>query len=163
MSRLIFDIEADGLLDTVSQCWCIVTLDIDTKEMKEYYSDGTGYTNHPLGGLDALLQADLLIGHNIVGYDIPALTKLYSPSEPWPKVLDTLITSRFLWPERPWGHSLEAWGEHLGNKKGDFHDWSKFSTEMLEYCKQDVWVNYEIYKQLEKDNEQEFEGFRIYT
>ena len=41
-------------------------------------------------------------------------------------------------------HSLKAWGERLGELKGDFgetSDWKEFSEEMLAYCIQDVKVN----------------------
>lgn len=156
MSRLIFDIEADGLLDTVSQVWCIVTLDIDTQEMLSYTPETLS------DGLQALERADLLVGHNIIGYDIPALTKALRPFKRHPKVLDTLVASRFLQPERWGGHSLEAWGERLKAPKGDFSDFSEFSDEMLEYCKQDVRVNYEIFKALEKENGEKLSGFQVY-
>ena len=157
--RLLFDIEGDGLLDTVSKCWCIVTQDIDTGAVESYTPQSIS------GGLEALLSADLLVGHNLCGYDIPALRKLYRSfdvTKPFPKVLDTLVVSRFLWPERPWGHSLGAWGEHLGVKKGDYSDWSKYSPEMLEYCQQDVNVNLEILRALEKEYGGKLRGYAVY-
>ena len=156
--EIIFDIEADGLLDTVSKCWCIVTQDINTEVVESYTSQSIP------SSLEALLSADLLVGHNVIGYDIPALRKLFGSFgmiRPFPKVLDTLVVSRFLWPERPWGHSLEAWGKHLGVKKGDYSDWSKYSPEMLEYCRQDVRVNLEILRALEKEYGEKLEGYAV--
>src|SRR5690606_12007958 len=46
-------------------------------------------------------------------------------------------------------HSLEAWGQRLGEHKKPFNDFSKFSEEMVEYCQQDVEVTYKLFKYLE--------------
>lgn len=107
------------------------------------------------------------MGHNIIGYDLPALWKTNGAWDTVPLVLDTLVLSRALWPERPWGHSLRAWGEHLGEPKGDFTDFEEYSDEMLNYCEQDVMVNYKILKALEKEYGElsdgaAFKGYSVY-
>jgi DNA polymerase-1 len=43
------------------------------------------------------------------------------------------------------GHSLAAWGARLKEPKGDFHDFSKLSPEMVTYCQQDVRVTGRLY------------------
>ena len=138
--KLVFDIEADDLLYGVKKVWCIVTKDIDTLEVRTF--DPSQIEE----GIEYLAQADVLIGHNIVGYDLPALKKLYNfdfKGQAW----DTLIGSKLL-HSRQSRHSLSAWGEVLVKKglieggKQDFHDWTHFSETMLEYCIQDVEVNY---------------------
>lgn len=103
------------------------------------------------------------MGHNIIGYDLPALWKIEGEWDQVPLITDTLTTSRFLNPERPWGHSLEGWGKHLNEPKGDFKEFEKFSEEMLEYCIQDVYLNYKVLLELEKEYGNTLPGFKIYN
>ena len=72
MSRYCFDIETDGLLDDITRVHCVVLKDIDTTEIFKYGP------LEVLTALDKITQASLLIGHNIIGYDIPALVKFYN-------------------------------------------------------------------------------------
>lgn len=154
---LLFDIEGDGYLEDVTKLWCIVTKDLSTDILTRYPS------NYLEEGIKALKEAKTLVGHNIIGYDLPAIWKVTGEWDKVPLILDTLTLSRFLYPERPGGHSLEAWGETLGCPKGDFKDFHEYSEEMLEYCVQDVTVNELILRQLEVEFEHKFEeGFKIY-
>jgi DNA polymerase I len=162
MERLVFDLETNGLLPEVSTIHCLVIRNIDTDEVETYTSDGVdGITS----GLSRLQYADVLIGHNIIKYDIPVIIKLH----PWfqnvldhpnaPILMDTLVLSRLIWPEirnddfrlrekRPefptkmiGRHSLESWGHRLGNHKGDYDGgWEKLNQEMVDYCIQDTKV-----------------------
>ena len=82
-------------------------------------------------------------------FDIPFLERLYGPINT--PVLDTLIVSKLMYPDRQdhplGGNSLECWGKHLGEEKIEFSDgWDAFTDDMLHYCKQDVKVNVEIFK-----------------
>ena len=63
-SKIIFDIEADGLDPTV--VWCIVAKELNGAVHK---FDNTQIAE----GIKFLEDADVLIGHNIIGYDIPVL------------------------------------------------------------------------------------------
>jgi hypothetical protein len=51
------------------------------------------------GGYNDLADADCIMGHNVIGYDIPVLRKLY----PWfntpTNVVDTLLLSRLYHPQ----------------------------------------------------------------
>ena len=158
--KLTFDIETDGLIrQGLTKIHCIVAQDLDTNEVYEYGPDN--YKD----GLQLLLKADELWGHNIIGYDIPAIQTLFPRWSPKGLVRDTLILSRLLFTDlldrdfrsRPanmpgnlYGrHSLEAWGHRLGVHKSDFGkglagDWSTFTPEMLAYCAQDVVVSCEL-------------------
>ena len=69
--RLAFDIETDGLLRTISTIHCIVARDLDTDQ--EYRWDNGTIKD----GLQFLLTADELWGHNIAGYDYNAIKELY--------------------------------------------------------------------------------------
>ena len=107
-------------------------------------------------GLTQLRNANCLVGHNIIGFDLPALFKLGLWDGPVPLVIDTLIVSRLLWPERTWGHGLGAWGKHLSFEKGDFHEWEKYTDEMGAYCLQDVAVNVKVFEALTEEWSEDF-------
>lgn len=149
MSRYILDIEGDNLLRRVTKMWILAIKDIDTGK-KTYWLEGD------LGWQEVLNNATLLVGHNVLGYDFPTLEKLFGYKLPNKvKVHDTLIMSQILNYARFPGnrHSLEVWGESLGVPKGDFHDFSKYTPEMLEYCLQDLEVTLAVYRKLLKELE----------
>ena len=142
--EIVFDIETDSLDANIF--WCLVAID----ENNKVYSYTMDNINE---GLDLLKRADKLIGHNIIGFDLPVLKKLfnvdlYNPN----KVIDTLVLSRLFNPTREGGHSLEKWGYKLGIAKKDKPDFEVFSKEMLDYCIQDVKVNKKLYEQLRKES-----------
>ena len=89
--QLVFDIEADNLLDNLTQIHCIVTKDVKTGETVSYRPDQIDEA------IQALENADEIIGHNVIGYDVPAIQKLYFKFKP-KKVTDTLVLSRLIWP-----------------------------------------------------------------
>lgn len=143
MSRYVFDIETDGLLDTCSTCWIIYVLDIDTNETR-YWLPFKG----EMGWMDVFNDAKLLIGHNVRGFDFPALEKLfgYVPKRAT-AVHDTLIMSMVMNYNRfgSRGHSMEVWAESLGKKKVEHEDWTQYSEEMRIRCEGDVWINKDMY------------------
>lgn len=138
-SKIIFDIEADGL--TPNNVWCIVAKELN----------GTSHTfdNTQIEeGIKFLQEADTLIGHNIIGYDIPVLEKLYDAKFNC-KIEDTLVMSRLFNPVRENGHSLKAWGWRVGCLKQEQpEDFDSYTPEMLEYCIQDVKLNEAVYNYL---------------
>jgi len=157
MTTLIFDLETNGLLYDLSCIHCLVIYDLEADQTLVYNDEGN---QEPIvRGITRLEEADCIIGHNIIGYDIPAIKKLY----PWFKepgvVMDTLLLSRLYhtdllaidkkrnlqhMPVKLYGrHSLEAYGYRLGEYKGEFGkttDWKEWSEDMQEYCVQDVTV-----------------------
>lgn len=161
--EVVFDIEANGLLDTLTEIHCLVVKDIHTGHVLSCTDNGYGYPRIK-EGLDILVNAEKRIAHNGIGFDDLALLKLF-PSLPLkPEAsLDTLLLAKFHYPnmfERDmksrkiqdkslWGrHSLEAWGIRLGCHKGSFgktNDWSTWTPEMQAYCEQDVEVLHKLY------------------
>ena len=141
---LIFDIETDGLLLDLTTMWVGVTYCIETKEEKVYYD-----TDEMVEDLN---EADCIIGHNIIGYDIPALNKLSSITLSPRRVIDTLVLAKLVYynKDSSWKHSLDAYGERLGYKKGKYNDWSKYTKEMEVYCKRDVQVTKKLYTHLKR-------------
>jgi len=148
MSNLVFDIEADGLDPT--KIFCIVAQDVDTMDVFTF--DNTQLQE----GYDMLAGATKLIGHNVIGYDIPVIKKLAGVDLFSKKIVDTLVLSRLFKPTREGNHGLEGWGYRLGFKKGDFgqqeNAWDAYTPEMLEYCRNDVLLNTKVYEALKVES-----------
>lgn len=142
MTTLVFDIEADGLLETVAQVWCIVTYDIETGRTDCYGPDNIRE------GIRQLQSADVLVAHNGTGYDLPVIRKVCGASLDESRVQDTLVLSRLGRPVRHGGHSLAAWGERLGYPKVEHEEWDRYSPEMLNRCKVDVEITYKLWCRL---------------
>ena len=140
--KIVFDIEANGL--NPDRVWCIVAHIVGTEEFFEFHGFSLFDFNEWLLGFDNCE----VIGHNIIGYDIPVLERLLGTDFSKCKITDTLVLSRLANPSRDGGHSLESWGQTLNQPKGDYNDWDNFSHDMLEYCVQDVKVNTLVYKRL---------------
>jgi len=141
---LVFDIETDDLQAT--KVWCIVAQDPDTGELFKFTPDELEK------GYEFLATADRLIGHNIIGFDIPIIHKFSDIDLSHIPVLDTLVLSRLFNPTREGGHSLENWGYKLGYNKIDFDDYLNYSQEMLDYCVRDVELNTQVLIELRKES-----------
>ena len=160
MRTYVGDIESNGLLDTITKVHCIVLQDVDTKEVFSYGPENIQ------AGLDRMMDAEKLIFHNGIGYDFPALEKVYPDFHvDRDRVIDTLVCTRLIWtnlsdtdsprvnagklePRQRGSHSLDAWGKRLGVLKGDYGqstDWSEWSPELQEYCEQDVAVTLKLW------------------
>jgi DNA polymerase I len=157
-SWLVFDIETNGLYDKVTKVFCIVIYDINREETFAYGPDRI------TDALAHLATGDVLIGHNVIFYDIPVLQKLHSFVSK-ARIIDTLICTRLIWPkeklydldvqlypEVPKNYrgmaGLKAWGYRLSDNKIEFKDFSEYSEEMLVYCKQDVSVTSKLWKHI---------------
>ena len=158
--KLIFDIEADHLLEQVTKVWCIVARDADTGQVYTFDPDEIEQ------GLDLLGKADCLVGHNIIDYDLRVLKKLYDFDYKG-EVMDTLVCTRTIWPniveldyqqgnfpqKLTGSHSLKAWGYRLGELKDDFggdsESFGEYSNEMLTYCVQDTKVTEALYNKIQ--------------
>ena len=158
---LVFDLETNGLLDDVTQVHCLVIYDSEADQTVHYNDQGN---EEPIvRGVQRLEDADVIVGHNVLGYDIPVLHKLYPWFDPKALVIDTLLLSRLYhtdmmavdkkrniqpMPERLYGrHSLESYGYRLKEYKGEFgktSDWQEWSPEMETYCAQDVNVTVKL-------------------
>jgi len=166
--NLIFDIETDGLYNDVTKIHCIGIHDLDTG--KDLVFNDEGSEQPVTKGIQLLEDADHIIGHNIIGYDIPVICKLYPWFEPTGTAIDTLVLSRLYhtdllkvdhlhkWEHMPlqmYGrHSLESFGYRLKEYKGGFAkqtDWKEWSQDMQDYMMQDVnvtkklWVHFQKY------------------
>lgn len=147
MSRWVFDIETDDLLKNCTKMWLLCAYNLDEKKMYYFLENDPGWK-----GLFS--KAKLVVGHNILGFDNSALTKLFGFK--FPKncnVHDTMILSQILDYKRfgNKGHSLAEWGEFLGYPKIEFSDFSKYTPEMLTYGLRDVELTVKVYEFLMKE------------
>jgi DNA polymerase I-like protein with 3'-5' exonuclease and polymerase domains len=166
--RLIFDIEADALLDGITQVHCLVIKNLDTSEVMSCTDASPKYPTID-EGLSLLSEATVLYAHNGIRYDFPAL-KLVRGWEPSDDTIirDTLLTSQVRFahirdldyeqarrgkhPSNLIGwHSLEAWGHRLGLHKGNYEGgWEKWNEAMMRYCELDVEVTHALIFHLQK-------------
>ena len=164
--RLVFDSEANNLLDQATKIHCIVIADLDSDQIDAYGPDQI------VAALDHLARADRLVGHNISGYDLPLLRRLrdWAPATEC-TIMDTLVAGRLILPhiddlddktaamgdpklgKLRGRYSLEAWGGHLGIPKigADIEDWSVWTPEMQERCVGDVAICKALYRFLQPD------------
>lgn len=144
MTAYVFDIEANGLQPT--EIFCLVAMDTETGKVYEYGPDQIDK------GVELLQNADKLIGHNIIGYDIPVIKNLKGVDldDGSIKIVDTLVLSRLFNPTREGGHGLEGWGYRLRHRKIEYDNFEYYTPEMLKYCVQDVSLNYKVYRHLSR-------------
>lgn len=136
-NTVFLDIEADGLNPTKIHC-------VVTKRSNEAHL--THLSRRSL--MDELAKGGKVCGHNLVGYDLPVMRKLWGIRIPADRVVDTLVLSRLFHPDLEGGHSLAAWGTRLGFAKGSHDEWNELSPEMIEYCKRDVDVTQRLHDAL---------------
>ncbi len=158
---IYFDIETNGFLEDTNTIHCLG------------YADGESPVELLVGRREVApvvasweSKKVTLVAHNGIAFDIPALAKVVGLDASQVVVIDTLVLSRFIFPDmapeddklilrgklpaRLMGsHSLEAWGYRLGCHKGDYNGgWEEYNDEMGVYCRQDVEVLRKLYKHL---------------
>ena len=165
--RLVFDAEGNGLLKTITKFHCLAISAVDSEAVYEY---GPGQIAEALAHLS---RADMLIGHNIQGFDLPALLKLHDwAPRPECRIIDTLVAGRVILPnlddldgqvigrtkdkafKKIWGaHSLQAWGVRLGLAKvgTEIEIWAEWTPQMQARCVSDVGINKQLYQFLRPD------------
>lgn len=169
--EVVLDIESTGLLNEVSldysqypyklkptyKIHCIVAKDINTNKIYKFRPNNLKVFPK------FLKECTKIIGHNIIDFDLPLIELYFGikfDADPFRldgrevEIVDTLVMSKLLNPDRFGGHGLESWGERLSFFKDDFGkqtDWSEFSEEMLKYCVQDVKLNHKVYEHLRRN------------
>ena len=149
MSVWFLDAETKGLFPKdKSEVWCICCENLQTGEERDFI--------WPIDEeelYDFAKDVGVWIIHNGSGFDGPMLQEMFPSCSPFftnDKIIDTLVVSRTVNYAAMRNHSLKAWGQKLGLYKGDHDDWSCYSKEMFDYCKQDIVVLKGIWKKLSK-------------
>jgi len=170
MKTLFFDIETNAIedwsnLSDLKTVHCLSIYDPTTPKMITYH--GAGIKN----GLMELAKAERIVGHNVIGFDLPALSKMYSFHPPLVKVLDTMVMAKCIHPDvrnddflrknfdksLVGSHSLKAWGLRLnkltkltyGEEDGAF---DSYNEEMRKYCERDTIVTQILFDYLMMGN-----------
>ena len=99
---IYLDLEANGL--TPDTIWCVVTRE-----------NGVSTVHTTRDTLCKALEGSVSVcGHNLIGYDLPVLKRLWGLSVAPERIVDTLVLSRLFDPSKSGGHSLRNWGNELG-------------------------------------------------
>lgn len=135
------DIEADNLLEDATQIWCATGINVVTKE------EFTWLTKEDCQAWCQAHPDAIFVGHNFLAYDAVMLNRFWGVKITANRIVDTFVLSQLYNPTypRPKGmtgkkgaHSLEAWGLRLNYGKLEFDDFSRFTPEMLIYCRKDT-------------------------
>lgn len=196
MTTYLWDCETNGFLANMDKITCLVLRDEETRETLRFRNREAGTYLTKLGatrdecewgdfdaennieeGVDLLQKADRIVGHNIFGFDIHAVRKIYPWFAPKGDVKDTLVLSRVIIPDTKDGdyrlnakgklpgyligkHSLDAWGFRLGQHKGDykrmmeqlgFNPFEHWNLPCEDYCENDVDVTEVLWAGIRKD------------
>ena len=129
---MIFDLEADGLKATKIH---VLAYEEDG-EVKHTFS----YNKMR----EVLLKQKVLIGHNIIRYDIPTIERILKIKIK-ARLIDTLALSWYIFPDRVI-HGLDSFGKEFGIPKPKIDNWDNLSPE--EYanrCVEDVKINSKLW------------------
>ena len=135
----VFDIETNGFLDVMTK---IHVLAYQREDMEEPV-----FTHDYDEMRKFFLTEDVVIGHNIIRFDNPAIEKLLGIKVNC-QVIDTLGLSWYLNHERD-RHGLEWYGEDYGIPKPKVVDWDSLTPEDYAHrCVEDVKINMRLWKNL---------------
>lgn len=177
MRILTFDAEADGFVEEASVIHCIYAVDYYTGDKYLGYDRddlvprSRKYDMSIQDCVDIMSEYDVIIGHNIIKYDVDLIHKLTGVDLSSKILIDTLVISQTLNPDRelPNGcptsvhnpvtnklelitpHSVAAWAYRFGDKKVAIHDWREFNADILKRCMGDVGIQEQILQELLKE------------
>jgi DNA polymerase-1 len=135
------DIEADGLKPTK------IHLMVVKNEGNTYYL----YSAKDFDEFVRNKNPKFWIFHNGLEFDVPVLNRLWDAKIDYKSVVDTFVVSRTVNYPGFNTHSLDELGKALGVPKSNFSgDWSVYSDEMRDYCKQDVEVTEAVFNHYKK-------------
>lgn len=136
----VFDIEADGLYDSVSTIHCLSYAVLENNEVVEKKSITSK------SDIIAFFEKDgYFVGHNVIRYDFPVMWKLLGAKTP-KNIIDTLGVSWYLFPENKI-HGLEHYGRIFNVPKPIIKDWKNLSLDdYIHRCEEDVEINIRLFK-----------------
>lgn len=172
MKIIFVDIETpsipkSNILSEIKQIHCIA-LKINDEPTKCYTFTNRSHITQSDGTLrqakEILDTADLIIGHNILKFDIPVIENHLGKLK-CQNFIDTLIISKLMYSRDELRqldfqlnlksiknlYALESWGKRLGTYKINYNQFDYLTDEMIIYCKQDVEVTANLYHRLKSN------------
>jgi len=140
MKTYVWDIETNGLLDVLDKIHVISWQEVGTNEVHHThdYDEMRTFIN----------KADVLIAHNQVRFDIPAVEKVLGIKVK-ARLIDTLALSWYLNHDRI-KHGLEGYGIEYGVPKPVVTDWNSLTPEDYAHrCCEDVKINFRLWRDLD--------------
>lgn len=143
--RLLFDIETNGFLEEFDKIHCMAVYNIDTKDFKRYTPEDIDE------GIERILGADYLVGHNIIKFDIPAiekytgrtpkaLTNLRDNYDVYNKgVFDTLVVSRLVFSNMKEDDFARRNAVFSKMAREHLQELSRFPTNTIKYKDYGEW------------------------
>lgn len=162
---LIWDIETNGLLHQLDKVHVLTIRDFETRQTWVFRHNKREHSIPD--GIAMLNKAGVLVGHNIIGFDMEALWKVYGDLfAPEGIVRDTLVMARMLFADekerdfKRWkrgllegkyigSHELGAWGQRLGFPKDGYAPRRK--EKAIERWKEDEAIFDEIVAESDPD------------
>jgi len=137
---VVLDLEADNLLEEATKIHCMsvmthqgVKTTTFMDEIKDFFQS-------------ALNEEIPVVAHNGISYDIPLVEKLLDIDLSELMVIDTLMLSWALNPERS-VHGLDSYGKDYGIAKPKIDDWENLTIKDYTHrCEEDVKINVELWK-----------------
>ena len=132
----VFDIETDGFNPTKIHVLSYVNEEGQIQSTFDYEEMRTFFLN-----------ADAVIGHNIIRYDIPIVEKILGIKVD-ARLIDTLPIAWYI-NHHLQKHGLAQYGEMYGVPKPKIDDWQNLSPEEYQYrCEEDVRINVRLWRDL---------------
>lgn len=161
--KVVFDVETNGFREETHTVHCIVLRDLEHGTL---CISSTRNMNGFIRALQILHDARIVIGHNIIQFDLPILSRFmsgylngrklwYGKDDSFYEVLksrgvhvrDTYVMSRLFDPERKI-HSIEAYGGQFGRAKPENEQWDKLTGHMIFRCIEDCEIQAQVYDYL---------------
>lgn len=107
------------------------------------------YSAEELNATLGRLSCNTLIGHNLIGFDLPRLYEVWGWEPRDIEVVDTLMLGRLYDPSIDGGHSLKQWALRAGQRLKEDFDTADFdgpcTEKMVNYCLADCAATWDIY------------------
>ncbi len=146
LKETVFDLEADGLLDTITKIHCVCWRDATDKGTLTTYPEMRNFFTQ---------EGRTFIGHNILAYDLRALFLVIGIAPIGP-VVDTLPLSWYLDLNTSDGKErkrfgLEEYGVEFGVPKPKIDNWTDLTLEeYVHRCSEDVEINWKLWLKLKR-------------
>lgn len=165
--NVVFDWEANDLLDEVTEAWCMTAWDLDTDEYHTFSMLTGNRESWHEDAIDLLSNAKLHSSHFGYGYDYRLMKKMFGVDfHIRPDIFngnsdlviyDTYLLSQMVDPDREecraiqinmstgekkkiGKHSVASYGVQFGLHKKEILRWDVFDARIIERCEWDVGI-----------------------